>query len=249
MKLKDKVVMLTGACGCIGRATAARFAQEGARLILCDVAEAPLNALAEKLRGAGCPLIVRAFDVRDYGAAKAAVDAGLETFGRIDVQINIAGGSAALVGKLSTFADSEPDTWKYVMDLNVMGSLNCAHAVLPDMIARRKGKIIFFGSIAGVNGLAGRADYSAAKGALASFTKALAMEVGQYNINVNCIAPGAIHRGAEPAKRMTYMGPEGLSSGPEPVAEMCLFLASEDSDFITGQTYQVDGGRTLGSRA
>jgi len=188
------------------------------------------------------------FDVRDYQGAVKAVEDGTEAFGKIDVLICNAGGSAALLNKITPFVDSEPDTWAFVMGLNVQGSFNCVHAVLPQMIERRNGKILLFGSIAGVGGLANRADYSAAKGALISFTKALAMETGRYNIAVNCISPGAIHRTDEPMSHMTYWGPEGNSSGPEPIARMCAFLASDDSEFITGQNYQVDGGRTLGSR-
>lgn len=247
MKLQGKTVMITGAGGSIGSATAKCFAAEGANLILCDVSEKALASVMETVTAMGCKAVACAFDVRDYQGAKDAVQRGIETFGGVDVQINIAGGSAALLNKITSFADSEPETWAFVMGLNVQGSFNCAHAVLPHMIERRSGKIIFFGSIAGVGGLANRADYSAAKGALDSFTKALAMEVGKYNINVNCISPGAIHRGDKATHGVTYMGPQGSSSGPEPIAKMCLFLSSDDSDFITGQNYQVDGGRTLGS--
>jgi len=248
MKLKGKVVMLTGAGGCIGRATAEHLSHEGAKLVLCDISEKNMLPVVEKIRHDGGEAIVCVFDVRDYEGAVKAVKDGTEAFGQIDVLICNAGGSAALMNKITSFANSEPDTWAFVMGLNVQGSFNCAHAVLPQMIERQGGKIIFLGSIAGVGGLANRADYSAAKGALISFTKALAMEVGRYNIAVNCISPGAIHRADVPTPKMTYWGPEGNSSGPEPIAKMCAFLASEDSDFITGQNYQVDGGRTLGSR-
>jgi len=216
--------------------------------VLCDISEKGLVPVAEEIRASGGEAMLCVFDVRDYQGAVKAVEDGTEAFGKIDVLICNAGGSAALLNKITPFVDSEPDTWAFVMGLNVQGSFNCVHAVLPQMIERRNGKILLFGSIAGVGGLANRADYSAAKGALISFTKALAMETGRYNIAVNCISPGAIHRTDEPMSHMTYWGPEGNSSGPEPIARMCAFLASDDSEFITGQNYQVDGGRTLGSR-
>lgn len=248
MKLKDRVVMLTGAGGCIGRATARHLAGEGAKLVLCDLSEAALAPLVEDIHRAGGEAIACGFDVRDYPGVVRAVQHGTEAFGRIDVLICNAGGSAALLGKISPFAESEPETWAFVMGINVQGSFQCVHAVLPQMMARKNGKILLFGSVAGVSGLANRADYSAAKGALISFVKALAMEVGRYNISVNCISPGAIHRTDTPTPHMTYWGPDGNSSGPEPIARMCAFLASDEAEFITGQNYQVDGGRTLGSR-
>ena len=248
MKLQGKTVLLTGAGGAIGRETAYCLAEEGANMVLCDLREENVQPVAQRIREKGGQAITCAFDVRDYQGALDAVEAGKKAFGRIDILINNAGGSAALIGKISSFADSAPETWEFVMGLNVQGSFHCTHAVLKDMIARKSGKIIFFGSIAGVGGLPNRADYSAAKGALISFTKALAMEVGRYNIQVNCISPGAIHRNGVPMPRMTYLGENGNSGDPIHIAKMCLFLASEDADFITGQNYQVDGGRTLGSR-
>ncbi len=245
--MSGKTVMITGAGGCIGFCTAKLFAKEGADLVLCDRTEEALAPIVREAEKIGARVKACAFDVRSHAGAQEAVREGMEAFGRIDVLAAVAGGSAALLDKLSDFVDSDPDTWDFVMGLNVKGSFNCAHAVLPHMIAQRSGRIILFGSIAGVGGLAGRADYSAAKGAIASFTKALAMETGRYNITVNCVSPGAIHRSGVPMEGMTYMGPKGLSSGPEPVAAMCLFLASDDGGYITGQEYQVDGGRTLGS--
>ena len=247
MKMQDKVVMITGAGGCIGRATAKAMAREGAKLILCDLTREALSPILDQVRALGAEAITCAFDVRSHEGAVEAARSGLARFGRIDALVAVAGGSAALINKLSTFVDSDPETWDFVMGINVQGSFNCVHAVLPHMIERQQGRIILFGSIAGVGGLAGRADYSAAKGALSSFTRALAMEVGAYNITVNCVSPGAIHRDGVPIEGMTYMGPWGESAGPEPVAAMCLFLASQDGWFITGQNYQVDGGRTLGS--
>ena len=245
--MSGKTVMITGAGGCIGSCTARLMAKEGANLILCDRTPEALTSVVHDVKELGVEAIECAFDVRSHAGALDAVREGLAAFGRIDALIAVAGGSAALLDKLSDFVDSDPDTWDFVMGLNVQGSFNCVHAVLPHMIAQRSGRIILFGSIAGVGGLAGRADYSAAKGAISSFTKALAMETGRYNITVNCVSPGAIHRNGVPMEGMTYMGPKGLSSGPEPVAAMCLFLASEDGGYITGQEYQVDGGRTLGS--
>lgn len=245
---EGSVALLTGAGGCIGRETALTLARAGIKTVLCDVDEPRMRKTAEAVCSAGGEAMCLAFDVRDHDAVCNAVKEAETHFGHIDYLICAAGGSAALIHKLSVFADSEPSTWEFVMGINVQGSFNCVHAVLPSMIGRRFGRIILFGAVAGVGGLARRADYSAAKGAISSFAKALAMEVGKYGITVNCVSPGAIHRGEEPMEGMTYIGPKGLTSGPEPVASMCLYLCSEEAGFITGQNYQVDGGRTLGCK-
>lgn len=117
-------------------------------------------------------------------------------------------------------------------------------AVLKSMIKEKSGKIINISSIAALCGLYNRVDYAAAKAALIGMTKALAMEVGEYNICVNCVSPGAIERGGAQMQHMTFLGENGHSGKPKDVSDMVLFLASQD--FITGQNFVVDGGRTLG---
>lgn len=172
------------------------------------------------------------------------VGAVLARFGKIDILVNNAGGSAALLGKTSAFRDMPEEVWKWVVDLNLHGTMICTQSVLNHMIERKYGRIINFGSIAGVCGLPNWAAYSAAKGAIIALTKTLAMEVGEYGINVNCISPGAIlSRPGGDWSRGTW-----LRRGGEPaeVAALAAFLASDEAGYITGVNYLIDGGRTLG---
>jgi NAD(P)-dependent dehydrogenase (short-subunit alcohol dehydrogenase family) len=162
----------------------------------------------------------------------------------VDILVNNAGGGAALLGKTSAFRDMSEEVWKWVLDLNLHGTMICTQAVLSHMIERGYGKIINFGSIAGVGGLPDWTAYAAAKGAIIAFTKSLATEVGEYGLNVNCISPGAIL--AEPRRdwsRGTWLRRGGE---PEEVAALASFLASDEAAYITGANHLIDGGRTLG---
>lgn len=165
-----------------------------------------------------------------------------EKIGAVDILVNNAGGSAMLLNKLACFVDAEPETIDFVVD--VKGAMNCIQAVLKGMIEKRAGKIISISSIAALCGLFNRVDYAAAKAALIGMTRALAMEVGEYNICVNCVSPGAIARNGKVMKHMTFLGEEGRKGHPKDISDTILFLASQD--FITGQNFVVDGGRTLG---
>ena len=131
-----------------------------------------------------------------------------------------------------------------VIDINLMGTLIVTRAVLDGMVERRSGKIVNVASVTGVNGLFNMADYSAAKGGVIAFTRALAVELAEYQINVNCISPGSVHthRGLGPP---TFLGRTGE---PEEFANLIFFLASDESDFITGQNHVIDGGRVLSTK-
>ena len=172
-----------------------------------------------------------------------------QRFGAIDYLVCNAGGSAGLLKKLTNFVDAEMSTIDFVIDTNLKGSIHCTQAVLPGMIKRNYGKIIYMSSIAAVCGLTQRADYAAAKAGMIGMAKSLAMEVGEYNICVNCISPGAIARNGGsnvPRKRMTFLGEgeKGIIGTPRDIADTALFLAYQD--YITGENIVVDGGRTLG---
>lgn len=243
MKLQNKTAIVTGAAGRIGRLISLRLASEGASVVVCDINGDKAQAVTAEIIAVGGQAMTAIADVRDSKQVNDMVAAALEKFGRIDILVNNAGGSGNLLGKISHFCESEESTWDFVLSLNLKGTLICTRAVINHMIEQRSGKIINMGSVAGVNGLMTRVDYSAAKGGIISFTKALAMEVGPYQINVNCVSPGLISESVNNSSSGTYLGRTGR---PEEVAELILFLASSDSDFITGQNYAVDGGRTLG---
>lgn len=242
---EHQTVMVTGAGQNIGRRIALEFAQAGADVVVCDLHEETVNATCDEVRAYGVKAYGAVFDVRDRAKIFSVVKEVTDACGGIDILVNNAGGSAALLHKLSDFVDAEPETLDFVIDVNLKGSMNCIQAVLPHMIEQKRGRIINMASIAAVCGLAGRADYSAAKAGIVGLTRALAMEVGKYDITVNCISPGAIeHAGQTHQTHWTYIGEEGRGGTHKEIADAVLFLASQG--YITGQNYQVDGGRTLG---
>ena len=243
-RFENRVVMVTGAGKNIGREIALSFAREGAKIIVCDYnAECAENTVAE-IEALGGEAMSAVCDVRDREKIFAYVDEAIKRFGKIDVLVNNAGGSAWLLGKITDFVYAEPETLDFVIDVNVKGAMNCTQAVLKNMIENRYGKIINMSSIAAVCGIATRVDYSAAKAALIGMARALAMEVGRYNICVNCISPGAIEREGIRREGMTYLGEDGHSGAPSEIADTAMFLA--ENNYITGQNIVVDGGRVLG---
>jgi NAD(P)-dependent dehydrogenase (short-subunit alcohol dehydrogenase family) len=246
MKLQEKTAIVTGAAGNIGRATALLLAAEGANVVVSDINGAKAANVTAEIVRAGGRALTSVVDVRDSGQVRVMVQETIDTYGRVDILVNNAGGSGNLIGKITPFCDSEESTWDFVLDLNLKGTFICTRAVLDFMIRQKSGKIINMGSVAGVNGLMTRVDYSAAKGGIIAFTKALAMEVGPYQINVNCVSPGVITNNPTQFSDGTYLGRSGK---PDEVAKLIFFLASADSDFITGQNYAIDGGRTLGVKA
>lgn len=244
-EIKNKVAMVTGAGANIGREIALSFAKRGAAVIVCDYKEENARAVAAEIEAMGGEAMIAVCDVRDREKIFGYVAEAIRRFGRIDVLVNNAGGSSGLLGKLTRFVDAEPETLDFVIDTNLKGAMHCAQAVLPSMIQNEYGKIINISSIAALVGLFDRVDYAASKAAMIGMAKALAMEVGQYNICVNCISPGAIQRvGVPPMEHMTYMGKNGHGGQPSDIADAVLFLAEQD--YITGENLVVDGGRTLG---
>lgn len=243
-RFDGKTVIVTGGGKNIGKQIALDFANEGANVVVCDYNEENAKQTVAELESIGCSAMAAVCDVRDRKKVFEYVNIAVEKYGSVDVLVNNAGGSAALINKLSNFVDAEPETLDFVIDTNVKGAMNFTQAVLKPMIKQKSGKIINMSSIAAVCGLKERVDYSAAKAALIGMTKTLAMEVGEYNICVNCVSPGAIGRDGAQLEHMTFLGKNGRSGVPKDISDTVLFLASQD--FITGQNFIVDGGRTLG---
>ena len=254
MRLKDQVAIVTGGASGIGRETCKLFVGEGATVMIADLVSEAADGLATELRAQGYEVAAMATDVTDMDAAQNLAEATVSRFGRIDILANIAGGSAGPVikTKYSLFAESSKERWDEMVALNLYGTLNCTRAVVNHMIERRSGKVINFASTAGIIGMQKAAEYSAAKGGIIAFTKTLAKELGQYGINVNCVSPGVIGtpRVRQSARDMlqTWLG--GIALGrlgePEEVAQVVLFLASDESSYITGENIVVAGGMTLG---
>ena len=244
MKQTEKIALVTGAGGGIGRAICRRLAAEGAAVAVSDLKLERAEMVASEIRAEGGAAIAYQTDVTNSAEVKESVKQVLEDFGKVDILVNNAGGSAGLIGKLSNFKDTTEDIWSWVIDLNLHGSMRFIHALINQMVERRNGKIINIASIAAEVGIIDRVDYSAAKGGVVSMSKALAMEVGEYGITVNCVSPGLISRTEETgASDGTYVGRSGAQ---KEVAALVAFLASSEADFITGVNYTIDGGRTLG---
>ena len=245
MKLfEGRTAMVTGAGKNMGKEIALSFAKNGANVVVCDYNGEAASETASEIRALGVEAMLAVCDVRDREKIFAYVEKAIKQFGKIDYLVNNAGGSAGLLGKLTRFVDAEESTLDFVIDTNLKGAMHCAQAVLPSMIAQRYGKIINISSIAAVCGLYDRVDYAAAKAGMIGMVKALAMEVGEYNICVNAISPGAISRSGKRAQHMTYMGEKGSGGLPIDIADTVLFLAYQD--YITGENIVVDGGRSLG---
>ena len=245
MQLKDQVAIVTGAASPrgIGWATAKRFADEGACVVILDLdaksAEQAARALGPQHLGLAC-------DVRDESACRAAVQRVLDAFGGIDILVNNAG-----VSQSQRLMDSTQADYDLVMDSSVRGAFNMSRAVVPHMRSRRRGAIVCMGSVAAQRGggILGGPHYSAAKGALQTLAKAMARELAPDGIRANAVAPGMVDTDLligkidDAGKRRVAEGvPLGRLAAPADIANACLFLASDQSAYITGVVLDVSGG-------
>lgn len=257
LQLKDKVTVITGPAKGMGRAVTLAFAREGATLVLAGRDTAAIEPVAAEARALGVQAIVVACDLTDANQTEALAHHAVEAFGRIDVLVNVAGGSGP-IGK--TGWETSADEFNEIVQLNMAGCFNTMHAVLPGMVAQRSGKVVNVGGTFGMRGRAGRMAYSASKWGLRGITKSFALEAGPFNINVNCVAPGMVDGprfrekvcanmaqklGITLEKAMTrHAADYALQrvSTDDDVANACLFLASDVSRQITGVDLPVDGG-------
>lgn len=240
--MKDKVVLITGASGGIGKAIAKKFAGAGAKLALNDIApaEEPLKAMTQELGG-------KYFlgDVSKLEEMEKTIQEIQKEFGRLDVLVNNAG-----VAQDRTLAKMTKEEWQKVIDIDLTGVFNCSKAALPLLIANQ-GNIVSISSLVGQRGNFGQTNYAAAKAGVIGFTKALMKEVGRFGVRVNAIAPGFIETRltenlppevTEMVKKFTPLGRFGK---PEEVASLVFFLASKEANFITGTVVNIDGGLPL----
>ncbi len=251
MKLKDQVAIVTGAASGIGAATARLFAAEGAKVALVDLDEDGLARVAAEIGAADGAALTVAADVTDGGQARAGVARILEKWGRIDVLVTAAG--ASLGGTVDKIDEA---TWDRTFAINVKGTFLWVHHAIQPMIAAKSGAIVTLGSQLAQSSLGNNVAYIASKGAIASFTKTVAVDHARQGIRVNALMPGVIDtpmparslkRQADPeAARALWKTrhPMGRIGQPEEVARAALFLASSDSSFTTGTLLFVDGGWT-----
>ncbi|MFN7035738.1 MAG: beta-ketoacyl-ACP reductase [Bellilinea sp.] len=254
MRLKDKVCLITGGAAGIGKATAQRFAEEGAIVVICDVNREAGEALVVEL---GEPAYFYAVNVADRAEVQAWVEDVVRRFGRVDVLINNAGITRdALFVKVKDgelVKQMEESAFDQVVDINLKGVFNCAQAVAPFMIRQGGGVIINASSVVGLYGNVGQTNYVATKAGVIGMTKVWARELGRFNIRVNAVAPGFI------ATEMVQKMPEEILTGmkaktplgrlgdPRDIANAYLWLASDEAGFVHGATISVDGGIVIGT--
>lgn len=245
-RFDGKVCLLTGAGGSIGGATARRFASEGAKVLVCDLCAETAERTADEIRAVGGVAAAQVLDVTDPTACDAAVSACVKTFGGLDVMVHVAGGSAR--GKAAPLVEQTDDVIRSVLDVNLFGAIWMCRAAARAMQAQgRGGRLICLSSALAFCGLGRFADYSAAKGGVVSFVKALAKEVGPDGITVNAVAPGIVMRPDETGGEARALGTNVLHQKcvPDDIASAILYLASDEAHFVTGATLMVDGGRSL----
>jgi 3-oxoacyl-[acyl-carrier protein] reductase len=255
MKLHNKVAIITGAGGGIGRATAVRFAAEGACVVAADVIEDGIRETVDQITANGGSGLAIVGDVSQRGGAQSIVDAALSAYGRLDILVNNAGitrdGLTVRIkdGEVRAMTD---DQWDAVLNVNLKGTWLMAQAAAVPMIRQNGGRIINTASVA-ARGNVGQANYAASKAGVIGLTHTLALEWARYNILVNCVAPGGVKT------RMTEAIPEKVMENiiagiplarfadPGEISGVHAFLASDDSSFITGQVIFVDGGASVGA--
>ncbi len=246
MRLKDKVAFITGAAQGIGRDIALKFAAEGADIVVGDINLQKAGETKAEIEALGRKALALELDVTDYAKVNEAVNKILDKFGKVDILVNNAG--ITKDNLLLRMGDAE---WDAVLNVNLKGTFNCTKSVSRLMLKQRYGKIINIASIIGIIGNAGQANYSASKAGIIALTKTAAKELASRNINVNAVAPGFIQTEMtaklpeELKQKMQGAIPLGRLGSPGDVAAVCVFLASDDANYVTGQTIIVDGGMVM----
>lgn len=233
-----KTALITGAGAGIGRATAIKFAQNGAKVAIVDVNAEKLELVKKEILTYTKDVVALKCDISNETEVYDTVKEIEDTFGGVDILIN----NAAVWRCWDSFVSTSTDEWRKFIDINILGTVYCTKAVLPKMLEKGYGKIVNVSSVAGVYGNANMAHYSATKGAVISLTKALAKEVIDKGIYVNCVSPGTVSPEMDTASpnELSYLGRQGTSNEN---ADLICFLASDDASYIAGQNIQIDGCR------
>jgi len=245
-RLDNKIALITGSARGIGLAIASRFAQEGGHIVLSDVNEAALQEAEVSIKAWGVQVMSQKADVTSQVQVEELVKKTIDKFGRIDILVNNAG-----ITRDALLIRMTENEWDAVLSVNLKGAFLCTKAVSRVMIKQRSGKIINMASIIGLIGNVGQANYAASKGGMIAFTKSVARELASRGINVNAIAPGFIKTDMtdalpeEAKKALLERIPLNRLGETGDVAELALFLASDESNYITGCVIRVDGGMAI----
>ncbi|MFA4989464.1 MAG: 3-oxoacyl-[acyl-carrier-protein] reductase [Candidatus Omnitrophota bacterium] len=246
MKLQNKVALITGGARGIGQAIAMTFAREGADIVVADVNLEVAQKTASEIEALGVRALALEMDVTDYAKVEPGVNKILDKFGKVDILVNNAG-----ITKDNLILRMSQGEWDAVINVNLKGTFNCIKAVSRPMIKQRSGKIVSIASIIGLMGNAGQANYAASKAGIIALTKTVAKELASRNINANAVAPGFIQTemtaklSEEVKAKMLEAIPLAKLGTPQDVANVCLFLASEEANYITGQVITIDGGMVM----
>jgi 2-hydroxycyclohexanecarboxyl-CoA dehydrogenase len=249
-RFEDKVAIVTGGASGMGRAAVLGFAAEGAAVVVNDIDEAGLQSLADEVTALGGAVALAPGDITLPATIDAMTTAATSHFGKIDILFNYAGGDPDLAPQTPLVEQSD-EYWERMIAINLTSTVRACRAVLGGMTARGSGRIVNTGAIAGKIGGPNMAVYSAVKGGVIAFTKALALEAAPHGVTVNCVCPGPV---ATPGLQRVFADrvPEEVVGivplhrvgTPAEVASAVLYLASDDAAFITGQALSVDGGAT-----
>jgi 2-hydroxycyclohexanecarboxyl-CoA dehydrogenase len=251
-RLLDRTVVVTGGGGGIGGATCRRFAAEGARVAVLDLALPAAEKVAAEIRAAGGAAQAFRCDITERAEVDAALAATEAAFGTVDVLVNNAGWDV-----FKPFAKTEPAQWSKLIAVNLVGALHMHHAVLPGMVARRRGRIVNVASDAARVGSSGEAVYAACKGGLVAFSKTIAREHARHGITVNVVCPGPTDtalfadykQGAGNPEKLVEAFERSIPLGrigqPDDLPGAIVFFASDDAAYVTGQVLSVSGGLTM----
>lgn len=251
LSLKDRVIIVTGGGKGIGKVYSTSFAAAGAKVVVADIDAAANETTVAAIKSAGGKAVACATDVADEAATKRMAETTVEAFGRIDGLIN----NASLMSVLQRrpWYEIPVDEWDRVMGVNVRGIFLCCRAVFPQMVKQNKGKIVNISSSRFWEGAPNRLHYSTSKAAVIGLTRSLSREVGQHNITVNAVTPGFTLSDTQVASSGDYARRNAPDESralkrhqyPEDLVGAVMFLCSDGSDFITGQTVNVDGGKSM----
>jgi len=245
-RFEGKVAIITGGADGIGKATALKFAAEGAIAVIWDVQENKGHSAVDEIVAGGGKALFFNINTTNYTEVEAGVNKTVEAFGTIDILINNAG-----ITRDASLRKMTGEMWQQVIDVNLTGVFNCTKAVADIMVAKGKGKIVNASSVVGLYGNFGQTNYVATKAGIIGMTKTWARELGRKGINVNAIAPGftltemVAKMPADVLESMKAKVPLGRLATPEEMADAYLFLCSEQASYINGVTLSVDGGMTV----